>query len=142
MKAVVDTNIIIDALTGRDPFREAAEAIFSHAAAMSFEAYLIATSITDIHYLLRKHLHDRELTHEAIGKLLVLFQIQDVTYEDCINALASEMKDFEDAVLSSCAGRAGADYIITRNIKDFKNSFVPAILPDDFLKLLSDEEPM
>jgi len=140
VRAVVDTNIIIDALTSRDPFRESAEAIFSHVAAKSFESYITANSITDIHYLLRKHLHDQELTKDAIGKLLILFQIQDVTYEDCINALASEMKDFEDALLSSCAGRAEADYIITRNIKDFKLSHIPAVTPDEFIQMLSEED--
>lgn len=140
MKAVVDTNVILDALTSREPFREAAEAIFLHTAAKSFDALLIATSITDIHYLLRKHLHDPELTRSALGNLLVLFEIQDVTQEDCINALASKMSDFEDAILASCAARASAEFIITRNTKDFKESPILAITPDEFLQILSSED--
>jgi hypothetical protein len=46
------------------------------------------------------------------------------------------MKDFEDAVQSSCARRVKADYIITRNVKDFEKSPVPAILPSEALELL------
>ena len=44
------------------------------------------------------------------------------------------MPDFEDAVVDAVAERSGASYIVTRNIKDFAGSVVPAILPADFLK--------
>ena len=43
------------------------------------------------------------------------------------------MPDFEDAVVDAVAERNGADYILTRNIKDFAGSSVPAVTPTEFL---------
>ena len=42
-------------------------------------------------------------------------------------------EDLEDGLQIQCATKSGLDYIVTRNIDDFKNSSVPAILPSDFL---------
>lgn len=134
MKVLVDTNIIIDALTGREPFREAAEQIFMLAANQIEDLYITASSVTDIYYLIRKHLHDSEQSKNAIAKLFELFYILDSTAEDCQEALLLDIKDYEDAVISSCASRNRMDYIVTRNIKDYKKSRVQAILPENFIK--------
>ena len=58
MKILVDTNVIIDTLTGREPFRESAEQIFILAANQIEDMYITASSATDIYYLVRKHLHN------------------------------------------------------------------------------------
>jgi len=44
------------------------------------------------------------------------------------------MSDFEDAIIAATALRENAEYIITRNIKDFTQSPIPAITPSDFLR--------
>ncbi len=56
MKILVDTNIIIDALTGREPFRESAEQIFMLAANQLQDMYITAGSATDIYPKFRKKL--------------------------------------------------------------------------------------
>ena len=137
MKILVDTNIIIDALTGREPFREAAEQIFMLAANQIEDMYITASSATDIYYLTRKHLHSTVQSKNAMSKLYELFHILDVTSNDCREALSSGVKDYEDAVVSSCADRNRMDYIVTRNIKDYEYSKVKALLPDELLKLVS-----
>jgi predicted nucleic acid-binding protein len=43
------------------------------------------------------------------------------------------MADYEDALLAACAKRSKVDLIITRNLRDFDESLVEAITPDDFL---------
>lgn len=134
MRILVDTNIIIDALTGREPFREAAEQVFLIAANRAEDMYITASSVTDIYYLVRKHLRSAEQAKEVMSKLFELFYILDVTSGDCMEALASEMKDYEDAVVSCCAYRSQIDYIVTRNIKDFAVSKVQAILPGEFME--------
>lgn len=137
MKALIDTNIIIDALTGREPFRETAEQIFMLAANQIEDLYITASSATDIYYLTKKHLHDSEQAKNIMLKLYELFYILDVTSEDCRQALSLGIKDYEDAVISYCAGRNQMDYIVTRNIKDFKESKIKAVLPDEFISLFS-----
>lgn len=140
MKILVDTNIIIDALTGREPFREAAEQVFLLAANQIEDMYITASSATDIYYLIRKHLHNADQAKNAMSKLYGLFYILDVTSEDCQEALLSKVKDYEDAVISSCADRNQMDYIVTRNIKDYEHSKVKALLSDELLKLVSQNE--
>lgn len=137
MKILVDTNIIIDALTGREPFREPAEQIFLLAANQIEDMFITASSATDIYYLIRKYLHSTVQAKETMSKLYELFYILDVTSEDCREALSSKVKDYEDAVIASCADRNHMDYIATRNIKDYEHSKVKAILPEELLKLVS-----
>lgn len=140
MKILVDTNIIIDALTGREPFREAAEHIFLLAANRVEDMYITASSATDIYYLLRKYLHNTEHSKNTMAKLYQLFNILDVTARDCQDALVSNIKDYEDAVISCCAKRSQMDYIVTRNNKDYEKSSVKALLPDELIKLVSQDE--
>ena len=48
---------------------------------------------------------------------------------------AAEMawNDFEDAVQSATAERIQANFIITRNVRDFRQSKVLAFTPSEFL---------
>ena len=68
MKILIDTNIIIDALTGREPFREAAEQIFLLAANQTADMYITASSATDIYYIVRKHLHIKWLSRSVADR--------------------------------------------------------------------------
>lgn len=140
MRILVDTNIIIDALTGREPFREAAEQVFLIAANRAEDMYIAASSVTDIYYLVRKHLHSTEQSKDVMSKLFELFYILDVTSGDCMDALASEIKDYEDAVVACCAYRSQIDYIVTRNIKDYAASKVRAILPEEFINFIQQSQ--
>lgn len=54
---------------------------------------------------------------------------------EIIDAIEKDsFEDFEDCLQDKCAKDVGADYIITCNVRDFENSEVPAITPDDFIK--------
>ncbi|MCL1843449.1 MAG: PIN domain-containing protein, partial [Defluviitaleaceae bacterium] len=59
--------------------------------------------------------------------------LEAIVPADVSFALASDITDLEDAVVSFAAKRIKADYIVTRNTKDFTNSPVPAMTPADFL---------
>lgn len=69
MKILVDTNVIIDALTSREPFGDDAEQTFMFAANRIEDMYITASYATDIYYLLRKHLHSTEQTKSVMSKL-------------------------------------------------------------------------
>ena len=135
MKILIDTNIVIDALTGREPFREAAEQIFLLAANQTEDMYITVGSATDIYYIVRKYLHSTEQAKNTMSKLYELFCILDVTADDCQEELLTDMKDYEDSVISCCAKRNRMEYIVTRNIKDYQNSKVKAMLPDEFIRM-------
>ena len=135
MKILIDTNVIIDALTSREPFREDAEQNFILSANRAEDMYITASSATDIYYLVRKYLHSMEQAKSVMTKLYELFYILDVTSNDCQDALVSGVNDYEDAVVSCCAFRNHIDYIVTRNIKDYGESKVRAILPEQFINM-------
>lgn len=140
MKILVDTNIIIDALTGREPFREEAEQIFLLAANHVGDMYITASSATDVYYLVRKYLHSTEQAKGIMAKLYELFHILDITAGDCKDALLNDMIDYEDAVISCCATHNNIDYIVTRNIKDYEKSKVQAILPNQLIGMVSQDD--
>lgn len=142
MKAVMDTCIIIDALQNRQPFCEDAQKIFLLCANDEFEGFLTAKAITDIYYLTHRQLHNDKATREIIVKLCKLFSIVDTSSLDIINALSSEVSDFEDAVMIESAVRYGVDCIVTRNVKDYSKSSIPVFAPEEFISLLinRDEE--
>lgn len=136
MKAVIDTCVIVDALQKREPFCGAAMDIFIAVSNRLFTGVITAKAATDIYYLLRRELHSEAETRKVLGVLFTLFELTDTFALDCRAAVSSEMKDYEDAVMAQTAARIGADYIVTRNLKDYELSPVTAISPGDFLKLL------
>jgi predicted nucleic acid-binding protein len=135
MNALIDTNVILDALMSRAPFHESSEQIFMLAAQDKLEANITASSVTDIYYLLHKHLHEAEPCKQMLQKLFTLFRVLDVNGADCERALGLEMADYEDALLASCAKRNKIERIITRNTKDFTASPVKAVSPEEFLQI-------
>ena len=134
MKALIDTNVIIDALTSREPWKESAEKIFLMIANQVMDAYI------NIYYLVRKYLHSTEQAKQVMGKLYSLMGILAVTRDECLDAFASAISDYEDAVIERTAVKAEMDCIITRNVKDYQDGMVKAMLPDDFIALMEDGE--
>ena len=132
MKAIVDTNIVLDVLLAREPFAAAARTVFSLAEQSKVEGFLSATTITTVDYILTQSL-SRNDAKTALRKLLEIFSVAPVNRSVIEEALASKMADFEDAVLAHSGSLVGADVIITRNTKDFKHSVVKALDPVEFL---------
>lgn len=140
MRILIDTNVVIDALTSREPWNENAEKIFIMAANNIIDMNITASSVTDIYYLVRKYLHNTETAKQIMGKLFSLAGILDVTEFDCVEALASPISDYEDAVIEQVARRSGVDYIVIRNQKDYKEGVMKVILPEEFIKLIEQSE--
>lgn len=133
MTILWDTNILLDILQKREPFFADSYCALRKAMEADDECLISATAATDIFYVLRKALHSSGKAKEYIEKLSQLLTFADVTGTDIYTALARSMPDFEDAVVDAVAERNGASYIVTRNIKDFFGSVIPAITPTDFL---------
>lgn len=140
MKILIDTNVIIDALTSREPWNESAEKIFIMAANNIVDMYITASSTTDIYYLVRKHLHNTETARQVMSKLYSLVGILEVKEEDCVDALVSPITDYEDAVVEQVARRSSVECIVTRNQKDYELGLAKVFLPDDFIQFMEQTE--
>lgn len=140
MKILIDTNIVIDALTSREPWSKSAEKIFIMAANNIVDMYITASAATDIYYLIRKYLHSTETARQIMEKLYSLAGILEVKGEDLIDALASPITDYEDAVVEQVARRSGMECIVTRNQKDYEAGITKIFLPEDFIRFMEQEE--
>ena len=133
MKVLIDTNVVLDVLLNRKPFVEDAIKAFKQAEKGQIEAYITASSVTDLVYILRKAYSLKEIK----TYLKVMFQfikIVGINPSMITAALDKDAPDFEDAVMMECARQSGMEIIITRNKPDFKNSDVPCISLEEWVK--------
>ena len=134
MTLLIDTNVILDVFQKREPFFFHSYTALRKAAEQNADCYLSSSAVTDIFYILRKSFQSKERAKETLQNLVQLIAFTDVLPSDIMDALASEMPDFEDALVNAVAHRIGADYILTRNTRDYAKSDVPAITPEEYLK--------
>ena len=135
-KVLIDTDVILDFFFDRQPFSEFAAKTLSLCELKIIQGFVTPVIVSNVYYLLRQ-----TAKHEkVIENLNLLLSITDVLTMDknvIMNALKSNFKDFEDALQNYAAVNAGnIDVILTRNIKDFKNSQIGAASPEDFLKTI------
>ena len=133
MKILIDTNVILDVLCNRKEFVDDALKVFKYCETNQITGCISALSIPNIVYIMRKEL-DADRIKEILTTLTTLFTVIDLREPDLIKAADLEFSDYEDALQSVCASRVKANYIITRNIKDFKNSAVPAVKPSELFE--------
>ena len=137
MRVFVDSNIIIDHLTKREPFDRDAYDLFSRIAKETdLIGYTSVKSLSDIHYLMKRSLHSSLSALKLITKLTSLLLVLDNTDIDLLKAFSSEVTDFEDALIAESAVRNKLDFIVTRNVRDFERSHIKAITPRQCLDML------
>ena len=90
-------------------------------------------TFADLVYVMRKELTPDRI-HEVLKKLTLIFHFTDLSVADMTEAAEMKWNDYEDAVQTAAARRVHADYIITRNIRDYLQSTVPAYTPAEFLQ--------
>ncbi|GHT39169.1 PIN domain-containing protein [Bacteroidia bacterium] len=130
MRALIDTNVVLDLALQRSPFTETAQQLFDDIEAGKLEGYITASSTTDIFYILRK-VQQREKALAFLQGLIQTVTMLDVSANIVTEALYSDFTDFEDAVQYHTAITNGMDAIITRNPRDFTNSRIPVYSPEE-----------
>lgn len=138
MRILFDTNIIIDIIQKREPFFKDSLKTFEYAINNYIDCLIPASSVADIYYILKRVKMPSKEIKDTLIKLSQIVSFADLNENDIYNALNNEsMEDIEDAIISEIAKRNDAGLIITRNTKDFKNSLVRAISPNEFLTTIS-----
>jgi predicted nucleic acid-binding protein len=132
----LDTHNIVDLIADRPPFSKYATELFSLAEINKIKLYTSSHSLATTHYLLKKYIEEKEL-RVILYNLLEFITKIPVDLDILRKSLNSNHKDFDDAVQIYCASTVNhMEYIVTRNIKDFKNSEIPAFLPNEILTKL------
>lgn len=131
MKILIDTNVLLDFLQQRESFAEAEE-ILSLCGRNKVQGFVAAHSFPNMFFILRKYM-DSAKRRDLLFYLTSLLGVVSIDYLKILSALS---RADEDCLQDECAAKIKADFIVTRNTDDFKNSMVPAITPAAFLKTL------
>ncbi|MCR5040833.1 MAG: PIN domain-containing protein [Clostridia bacterium] len=137
MNIFVDTNVLLDVLGNRQPFAADSSKVWKLGETLQVRGFISVLSVPNIVYILRREL-SAEKAEEIVRSLLLIFEPVELTADDVLQAAAMRWDDYEDALQAAAAKNAAASYIITRNTADFERSAVPAITPQEFLRLLSE----
>jgi len=134
---LIDTDVMLDVFLDRAPHNGPSKAVMALLGRKSFHGHITATIVVNIYFHVRKHL-GKENAIRCVRDLLNTKEIEvhAIDKQALITALDSAMTDFEDAVQASAAAVAGVDFIVTRNKRDFRQSSVPAVLPEELLEKL------
>lgn len=130
----IDTDVVLDFLLDREPFASYASIIFTYSERNKIKAYISPLTISNCYYILRK-LASHNKVIDTLQKLLLVTNITTISKKDVVSALNSNFKDLEDALQHfSAISHSKIDVILTRNLKDYKNSEIPAMTPETYLK--------
>ncbi len=136
----IDTNVFLDFIERRPVGVKEAHAIFRLAANRCVDMQVSDLSIANIKYSSRKAIPLQDF-YKIMKLSREFYSIVPVGEQTVDRALAIEAKDFEDALQFFAAEQAGAQVIVTRNVKDFLFADTVEVLePHDFLSKYFPEE--
>lgn len=132
MVLLIDANILLDVLLARPEFVRESALIWKLCETEQARGYVSALTFANLVYIMRKQMTPDKI-EEVLSRLSLIFTFADVTAADLSRAAALHWPDFEDAVQSVTAERVHANYIVTRNVRDFTRSSITAFTPAELL---------
>jgi hypothetical protein len=134
MRVFVDCDVLIDVGLGREPFCQASGALLNYLEHNNNNNGFIAWhSVANFFYLTAKG-NNKQQSRNFIAELCAFVKIVPVSNQDLMIALDLPLTDFEDAMQCASAMACHADVIISRNIKDYQNSPIKTMTPEQFLQ--------
>ncbi|MDP2110335.1 MAG: PIN domain-containing protein [Thiobacillus sp.] len=134
MRLFIDINVVLDVLAQREPWFDDSARLLAHIEQGSASGHIAAHTLTTLHDLLARH-PGQQKTAAVLIDLTTLLRVEPVDNLVLQQALALGWRDFEDAVQAVTAAQCQADYLVTRNPRDFRQSLVPVVTPSEFLAL-------
>jgi predicted nucleic acid-binding protein len=132
-KVFVDTDIILDLLSNREPFYVPSAYLFSEADKNKIKLYVSALSFANLNYLLSKQ-YSADQARKKLFKFKTLVTVLAVTDKIVELALSSDFKDFEDGMQYFTATENNIRILLTRNLKDYKSAEITVLTAEQFLK--------
>ena len=132
MRILIEGNIVLDVLQKRLPHYHDSSKIWKLCETNQVEAFVSGLTFSNLVYIMRKELTPEKI-NEVFRSLGLIFNFTDLTVSDIAKAAELQWDDFEDALQAATAERIHADNIITRNVKDFRQSKIAALTPTEFL---------
>jgi predicted nucleic acid-binding protein len=131
MRVLFDTNVLLDALLAREPFVRDAAFLLEAVESGQVEGFMSATTVTDVHYLVKRQTKNSEAAMVAVIQLLTLMELCPVDRGVLERAVILGLADFEDAVQVASAIELGLEAIVTRDVRGFAGAMVLVLSPED-----------
>ncbi len=136
-KVLIDTDVILDFFFDREPFAEYSSQIIGLCETNKIQGFVTPVIYNNLYYLLRQTARHEKVI-ENLKQLLSITEVLSMDREVVTNALNSGFKDFEDSLQNFAAMKNGEiDVIITRNLKDYKNSEIGVLSPESYIKTIA-----
>ena len=135
----VDSDVILDVLEKRERFYEYSAQILSLGDEKKVKLVTTSLAFANIYYLLRKHL-GIEKAKESLRKLRIIVDVLSVNAKEVDLALNSELSDFEDALQYFTALDGKIEFIITRNVHNYKNPKLIVQTPQQYIEGLNNKK--
>ena len=134
-KVFVDTDVVLDLLSARQPHYNSAAELFSLADKGSIKLFVSSLSFANVNYILSKQFASDQARKKLLNfkTLVSILPVNDKIIE---LALGSDFKDFEDAIQYFTAIEGSLTTLLTRNLKDFKKAEIGVFTPEQFLKTI------
>jgi predicted nucleic acid-binding protein len=129
-----DLDVILDVLQRREPFYDMSARALAAAETGLVESWVAAHSLTTLFYLLARY-QSAEQARVALTGLLSFLSVAPLDQAVIEQALNLPYSDFEDAVQMMAAVRSGVQYLVTRNVRDYKAGPLPVLQPAELLAL-------
>jgi len=131
-KVFLDTNVLLDFLLNREPFNNDIAEIMEESLNRSIQLCVSSITVTDTNYIIGRS-EGIKVANIKTKKILELVTVENVGQTTVTKSAESKFKDFEDGVQNFCAVEAKHQIIVTRNVKDFKESNLSVLTPKELL---------
>jgi predicted nucleic acid-binding protein len=140
MRLLLDTNILLDVILSDRAGKHGSTLVLDLCESGSHHGMVAWQTLPTVSYYHRKG-HTNQETWDMLRDLLAFIDVPTVRKRDLLKAWNYSLTDFEDALQVACAEADQADYIITRNLRDFAFSPIPALTPEAFLAQFVETDP-
>ena len=135
MKVLIDTNVIIDFLIKREPFYSKSKEVLMKCTHENIEGFVAMHTLSNLWYILRNE--NIETRRKCLKIICLALTVCFTTHDEVYNTIKKEeFDDLKDGLQEACAFSNKIDYIITRNVKDFKKSRIKVLSPTDFVNTI------
>jgi predicted nucleic acid-binding protein len=135
MRVLIDSNVLLDVLTIREPFYNDSAVIWSLVEEKKIDGFISAISVNNIYYITKK-LTDKKTAGSLVDKILKDFSVIALNFE-ILKLARSKDGDYEDLIQYFSALQNSCDYIITRDLKGFPGKGIKVIDPKGFIGLMT-----
>jgi predicted nucleic acid-binding protein len=125
LTVLVDTNIILDVVLAREPWVDDATRLLDAIAQGQARGWVAGHAVTTVYYVVDQA-RGRTAAVTAISDLLEILPVVPLASDDFRRALSLGLRDYEDAVQAAACLQVGAQFLVTRNARDFRGAPVTA----------------